>query len=265
MSDMIKFYSGTPGSGKSLHCAIDIIDCSKAGKPVIGNFACDLSRYPKANFTYVQEDQLTPEFLIQFSRKWFGGRQLTKRDEGSILLVIDECQLIFNSRDWQKKDRKQWLQFFTLHRHFGYDIILIAQMDKMIDRQIRGVIEYEYIHRKLSNFGKAGKLLTVALAGEMFTAVQMWYPLKLKIGSSMFRAKKRYFSIYDSYSSFALDDSGDPDADLVTVSDQTDLVPAQAVPVIPIHARLLDAACRKILSIGYQGKHANENYHLVSR
>ena len=198
----ILLYSGTPGSGKSLHAAKTITDWFRKGKPVLTNFELNLSKFPKAHHTYVDDDDLTPDYLVQFSREYFQGRKLTKKDEDTILLVVDECQLLFNSRDYQKKDRKTWIKFFSTHRHLGYHVVLIAQMDKMLDKQIRGVIEYEYIHRKLSNFGKAGKLLTVLLAGELFTAVQMWYPLKLKIGTAMFRGKRRYFSIYDSYAVF---------------------------------------------------------------
>ena len=198
----IDLYSGTPGSGKSLHSAKDIIGWFKKGKPVITNFDVDLSPYPKAKHTCVDDDDLTPDYLAEFSRNFFGGRKLTKKDEDTILLVIDECQLMFNSREYQKKDRKHWIRFFSTHRHLGYHVILIAQMDKMLDKQIRGVIEYEYIHRKLSNFGKAGKIITLFLGGDTFTAVQMWYPLKLKISSSFFRAKKKYYSLYDSYASF---------------------------------------------------------------
>lgn len=198
----IDLFSGTPGSGKSLHAAKQIVEWAQAGKPVITNFEVDLSRYPKANQTYVEDDELTPDYLLQFSRAYFAGRKLTKKDEDTILLVIDECQLLFNSRDYQKKDRKSWIKLFSTHRHLGYHVILIAQMDKMLDKQIRGLIEYEFVHRKLSNFGKAGKLLTVLLAGEMFTAVQMWYPLKMKIGTKMFRAKRKYYRIYDSYAAF---------------------------------------------------------------
>ena len=224
MIDMaIKLYSGTPGSGKSLHSAKDIIDWVKAGKPVITNFEVDLSSYPKAIHTYVEDDELTPDFLAKFSNSYFDGRKLSKKDEDTILLVIDECQLIFNSREYQKKDRKIWIKFFTQHRKLGYHVILIAQMDKMLDKQIRGVIEYEYIHRKLSNYGKAGKLLTIFLAGDLFTAVQMWYPLKLKVGTQMFRAKKRYYRIYDSYVTF-----GDPKA--LPAQDESTTVAAPELP-----------------------------------
>ena len=199
---MIRLYSGTPGSGKSLHNARDIIVRSQLGEPVIGNFDCNLSRYKKARYTYCPNDKLTPKFLIDYSRRYFNGRRPGARDEGAILLVIDECQLLFNAREWQRESRNEWLEFFTQHRKYGYDITLIAQFDRMIDRQIRSLIEYEFIHRKLSNFGFRGVLLSLVLGGNTFVAVQVWYPLKERIGSEFIHARKKLWSIYDSYATF---------------------------------------------------------------
>lgn len=199
---MISLYSGTPGSGKSLHCARTITNWSRLGYPVIGNFTVDLSKFKKADFTYCPNDKLTPEFLVNFSRQRFGSKQ---PKEGSILLVIDECQLIFNAREWQQSGRAQWLSFFTQHRKLGYDIILIAQFDRMVDRQIRSLIEHEYIHRKMSNFGWQGKIMSLFFGGKTFIAVKMWYPLHEKLGSEIFHARKSLYSIYDSYATFDAD------------------------------------------------------------
>lgn len=205
---MIRLYSGTPGSGKSLHNARDIIMRSRLGEPVVGNFDCDLHKYKKAKYTYCPNDQLTPKFLKEYSRNFFNGRRPGAKDEGKLLLVIDECQLLFNSREWQRANRNEWLEFFTQHRKFGYDITLIAQFDRMIDRQIRSLIEYEFIHRKLSNFGFKGWLLSLFLGGNTFVAVQMWYPLKERIGSEFIHARKSLWSIYDSYALFGTDGEG---------------------------------------------------------
>lgn len=196
---MIRLYSGTPGSGKSLHNAKDVINRSRFGKPIIGNFPADLSRFKKANYTYVPNYELTPEFLINYSRKYFEGKRIK---EGAILLVIDECQLMFNSRDWQQKGRNEWLSFFSQHRKYGYDVTLIAQFDRMIDKQLRGLIEYEYIHRKLSNYGFGGKIMSLLFGGNTFVVVQMWYPLKVKISSDFVHARKYYYSIYDTFGTF---------------------------------------------------------------
>lgn len=158
--------------------------------------------HKRAAFTYCPNDEMTPEFLIDFSRQRFGSKP---PKEGSILLVIDECQLLFNAREWQQSGRARWLSFFTQHRKLGYDIILIAQFDRMIDRQIRSLIEYEFIHRKMSNFGWQGKLMSLFFGGNTFIAVKMWYPLNEKIGSEIFHARKNLYRIYDSYATFDAD------------------------------------------------------------
>lgn len=201
---MIRFFSGTPGSGKSLHTARFLYWWLKGGNPCICNFNIDLSRIKtlkKKEFVYKDNSELTPDFLIEYAKDYassHGGRVR----EGSLVLVIDECQLLFNSRDWVKSGRNEWLAFFTMHRHLGYDIVLIAQFDRMIDRQIRSLIEYEYIHRKVSNFGIKGKIISLFAFGNLFVCVKVWYPLKEKVGSEFFRAKKRYYALYDTYLMF---------------------------------------------------------------
>lgn len=200
---MISLYSGTPGSGKSLHMAMNLYWWIRAGKPCICNFALatDKIKFSKPqDFHFVNEEQLTPSYLIQFAKERIEKNGGVK--EGSILLVIDECQRIFNARDWGQKGRGEWLTFFTLHRHLGYDIVLIAQFDRMLDRQIRSLIEYEYIHRKVSNFGWKGKLLSCFALGNLFVTVKVWYPMKEKVGSEFFRAKKMYYGLYDTFATF---------------------------------------------------------------
>lgn len=195
---MISLYSGTPGSGKSLHCARTIINWSRLGYPVVGNFTVDLSKYKRADFTYCPNHEMTPDFLIKLSQEKVGSHP----KEGSILLVIDECQLLFNAREWQQSGRAQWLSFFTQHRKLGYDIILIAQFDRMVDRQIRSLIEHEYIHRKMSNFGWQGKIMSLVFGGNTFIAVKRWYPLHERLGSEIFHARKWMYSVYDTYAAF---------------------------------------------------------------
>lgn len=198
---MIYLYSGTPGSGKSLHCARTVYYTLLRNKPVISNF--DINKKFVRNgdkFIYKDNDELTPEFLINYSRSYFEKRSVK---EGELLLIIDECQMMFNARDWSKSNRDGWNKFFQVHRHYGYDIILIAQFDRMIDRQIRSLIEYEYIHRKLTNYGWRGILLScLMLSPRLFVSVKMWYPMREKIGSEFFKAKKRYYRLYDTFMSF---------------------------------------------------------------
>lgn len=205
---MIDLYSGTPGAGKSLHSAMTIYWHLRRGLPVIANFHIEPGYIPKYkyNFFEVDNNELRPEILYRFSDAYFAANRFK---EEKILLVIDEAQLLFNARTWDAKDRSGWLSFFTQHRKFGYHIILVAQFDRMLDRQIRSLIEYEYIHRKVSNFGIFGKILSLFALGSLFVAVKMWYPLGEKVGSDFYRAKRRYYQLYNSYTLF---DSGSQDS-----------------------------------------------------
>jgi zona occludens toxin len=208
---MISLYSGTPGSGKSLHVASNLYWWIRSGKPCIGNFDINLSHIKtrkEKRYLYLPNYKLTPSLLREYAEDY--AREKGKLKEDSILLVLDECQLLFNARDWSQRGRNDWLQFFTLHRHLGYRIILIAQFDRMLDRQIRSLIEYEFIHRKVSNFGFGGKVISFFTGGHLFVSVKMWYPLHQKVGSEFFRAKRFYFRLYDT---FVLFDRTDGQAD----------------------------------------------------
>ena len=128
---MIMLYSGTPGSGKSLHTARDIRDALRLRKmPVIANFDINhgTRNYGKL-FTFRPNDLLTPEWLTEYATSYWKGRKVR---EDEILLVVDEAQLVFNSRSWNAKSRKDWIEFLSQPRHYGYKIILIAQFDRMI-------------------------------------------------------------------------------------------------------------------------------------
>ena len=197
---LITLYSGTPGSGKSLHTARRIYYSCKFGKTVIGNFEIDKGKLKgKGEYYYINNAHLTPDVLIKYSGIFFGGKRVK---EGSILLIIDECQLLFNAREWNKKGRDNWLSFFTQHRKYGYDIILVAQFDRMVDRQIRSLIEYEFIHRKINNIGKWGKIFSLIAMGNLFVSVEYYYPLKERLGSEFFKAHKKFYSLYDTFNSF---------------------------------------------------------------
>lgn len=199
---MVFLYSGTPGSGKSLHIAHNICNMLRNGYSVVANFEINKSRvkfHHGSVFNYAPNDVMTPERLIAYSQFYFKNH---KFKEGKINLIIDEAQIVFNAREWNVGGRAAWLSFFTQHRKYGYDIYLIAQFDRMLDRQIRSLIEYEYIHRKIKNFGVGGWILNLIGGGGLFIAVKIWYPLQEKIGQELFRYSRKYEKLYDSYKSF---------------------------------------------------------------
>lgn len=207
---MIYLFSGTPGSGKSLDMARCILEDLKVNKPVICNFPINLyGKLQKKSdlFHFWSNDYLDPKKLVEFSASYFKDH---KFKEGAICLYIDESQLLFNCRCWNQKGRADWNAFFTNHRHFGFDVVLVAQFDRMIDRQIRSLIEIEVIHRKVNNMGWKGFFVrTVLMAPTLFVRISIYYPLKERLSSTFYRYDSKYSKIYDSYSNIFLSDKSD--------------------------------------------------------
>lgn len=90
------------------------------------------------------------------------------------------------------------------HRKYGIAIILVAQFDKMVDRQFRALIEYEYLHRKVSNFGVVGWLMSLVVAGRAHVCIQKYYPLNQRLGAKWFVARRHIFDLYDSFGDFSM-------------------------------------------------------------
>ncbi|MDO4554647.1 MAG: zonular occludens toxin domain-containing protein [Lachnospiraceae bacterium] len=205
---MIYFYSGTPGSGKSLHVAQEIYDSLRCGKNVIANFQINekavkpLWRRKKGSFICVDNWELNTDGLIGFANNFHKKNADGNIIEGQTLLILDECQLIFNARSWNEKGRNLWNSFFTQHRKYGYDVILVSQFDRLVDRQIRSLIEYELKHRKINNFKFFGQVLGLLSGGALFCYVTYWYGVKEKINVTFFRGQKRYYNLYNSYKLF---------------------------------------------------------------
>ena len=119
------------------------------------------------------------------------------------MVIIDECQIIFNCRDFGRKDRGAWVTLFSQHRKLGFNFILITQNDRMLDKQIRALVETEVRHRKLNNYGFGG--LLISLTGmTWFVAIEYWYGgNKLMLSKQIFAYHKKYSKVYDSYKLFS--------------------------------------------------------------
>ena len=95
----------------------------------------------------------------------------------------------------------EWIYFFANHRHFNFEVILITQSDKMLDKQIRGLIEYEIKHRALARANLIMWLLSKVFKG-LFITVEIWYPCKMRITSNLHRFKKKKADCYDTMALF---------------------------------------------------------------
>lgn len=195
---MIRCYTGVPGSGKSLHSIRVILDYLKAGKNVIANFPLNMDLLKEkeklGRYFFIQNDEITVEYLIQFSQMFHN-----REKENQTLLIIDEASIKFNCRTFNDKDRLPFLTFFAQHRKYGFNVVLVAQDLRQIDRQIRNMVELELVHRKLNNFS-----FFRSLPFPLFVFIERNKACNNeKNESEYFLFSKRYSNLYDTFYDFS--------------------------------------------------------------
>lgn len=198
---MITLYTGTPGSGKTLHAVSRIWWNLTHGNAVVSNIRLNPDELGdrKDYYRYFEGVSVTPSLLYQLSWDLLG---LSPRENG-ILLVLDECQLIFSNREWRRNSAQGWITFFTQHRKLGYDVILITQYDRMIDRQVRTLVEYESKHRRIDRLPWPWSWIVRVIKGGTFYVRKGWYPLKgEKVGEEIVRVSRRAQRLYDTFDIF---------------------------------------------------------------
>lgn len=165
---MIIGYVGTPGSGKTYEAVMCILENLKKGRVVYTNVeglempicremiknVCELSDYSIER----QLKILEPDQLEGF---W-------NHIEPKCLVVIDEVQKVFSSREWQSEKNKHFGFWASTHRHHGFDVILITQNPERVDSAVRGLFEWTYLFRKVNFFGGAvqKKYICYSYAGD---------------------------------------------------------------------------------------------------
>lgn len=195
---MVFTYTGTPGSGKSLHCAEKILFHLRQGKRVICNFPINtymIKKRFRKNFYYIPDEHLTPHYLFEFAKAYH-----KEAKEDQTFLFIDEAQRLFPI-DRVYLMRREWEQFFQLHRHYGYSVILVTQNMSYINKGIRIQTEYEVKHRKINNYGLGGLLLTL-LHIPLFVALTYWQGTREKIYSDFFLFRRKYGKLYNTFANF---------------------------------------------------------------
>lgn len=178
----VYFFSGKPGSGKSLHAAKMIDEWIRQGKNVITNFPVNEDFWQKrrekgkkvGNVIYCTNEEfldLGIKGLVGFSKNFHKCTEEGQMIEKQTLVILDECQTMFNSRSWNVSGRSEWIILFSQHRKFGFEFLLISQDKSFVDKQIRVQFQFDYEHRNLKNFKTLGFILSMLFGGNFFVVV----------------------------------------------------------------------------------------------
>ena len=231
---MIDLYCGVPGSGKSCTALYDGICHLLAGGVLATNFEFVddwaerlADRSLKVFFRKVKREDFIADitsrcFLLGSVDSIFSLAEVTpslakgvpgSRKEGKALVILDECQFYFNSRNWDKNSG--FIEVFTQHRKLGLDFILIAHQIEMIDKQIRFLIEYETFFRNFSRVKLPIPFLSIKMSPvPCFLAIRQY--ANMGAGKAM-KAKtwvqplhKSIADLYDSFKVFSFDAAPPP-------------------------------------------------------
>ncbi len=195
----IYLYSGTPGSGKSYEAVRVAMANLKRGLFVIANFALNFTKkhiqkgYDQ-RFFYMTNEEITVKSLVEFAIK---NDMVKNKKEHQCMVIIDEAGGRFNCRNYAEEGRQGWLDFFSQHMKIGFDFILVAQHDRMLDRQIRSVIETEFKFRQVNRYG-----FLVFLPFKIFVKVEYWYGIRSRVGSQFILFRKKVANYYDRFKMF---------------------------------------------------------------
>lgn len=139
---MLYLYTGVPGAGKTLYAVSNLLKRKDfKDRPIFVDGIKDLDN-DKINYFDIPEGE-----SIQTWPKW--------APPGAII-VVDECQRIFRPRPSGSKVPDYVAELET-HRHRGLDFILITQHPRLIDINLRSLIEH-HTHLSKTNLGIRRKL-----------------------------------------------------------------------------------------------------------
>lgn len=141
---MIYIVTGKLGAGKSLLAVQRAIDYALEGRRVATNFPIDF-----ANIALTPSSKLShaPVTVLPSVPKYNDLMMLGQggeHEDTAGALVLDECAQFLNARNWQGPERELTINWLLHARKRRWDVFLIVQHERMLDKQIRDALA-EYV------------------------------------------------------------------------------------------------------------------------
>lgn len=191
---MIYGIVGKPGGGKSYEAVVyHIIPALSKGRKVITNLPLNVELLVKTfgeevrDLVVVVDGQLTNfgsnerpfSSINDYSDEW-------RNDKGqAALYVVDEAHMVLPTRGCNVPI----LEWYSMHRHHGIDIVLITQNLRKLNRDIKDMIELTYSCQKNTALGSPNtytQKVRTGAGGETVNTSQRKY-------------KSNYFKYYQSH------------------------------------------------------------------
>lgn len=141
---MIYIVTGKLGAGKSLVTVQRMIDYAAEGLKIAANFPVDFGPICMKDDSKLAATSVTVLSPIPTSSQLHALGKGGPFEDKAGLLVLDECAQFLNSRTWQGEDRQNMINWLLHARKLCWDVILVVQHERMLDKQVRDALA-EYL------------------------------------------------------------------------------------------------------------------------
>jgi len=196
---MIHGISGKPGGGKSYEAVVSHIIpiITRDKRKVVTNLPLNIDRFCAVYGEFCRD--LIEVVDGQF-HNYGGERPFSKaahflqyenwqNEKGQkVYFFIDECHLAMPTSGTEK----ELTEFFSMHRHYGFDIMLITQSFRKVNRDIKDMIVNHYRAIKKSMMGQDNKYILKVHDGATSTKAST-------VATHERSYEKKYFAFYQSH------------------------------------------------------------------
>ena len=148
---------GRPGSGKSYESVVyHVIPALKEGRKVVTNLPLNLEHFKQVfgddvlELIDIREDRFDKAngVIKSLSRPEDFTQEEWQNEKGQgPLFVIDECHFQFPKTGRGKQAHESLLdclEYFSMHRHYGHDVLFMTQSLGKLNKDLRDMIEIQY-------------------------------------------------------------------------------------------------------------------------
>ena len=196
---MIHGISGKTGGGKSYEAVVRHIipTVTEHKRKVVTNLPLNVDHFCSVYGEYCREliEVVDGEFHNYGGERPFSKKehylqyQDWKNEDGNrVYFFIDECHLALGAGNCNKEVK----EFYSMHRHYGFDIMLITQEFRKVERDIRELVGNHYRAIKKSFAGQDDKYVLKVHDGHSKTNTTV-------VATHEREYEKKYFKFYQSH------------------------------------------------------------------